>query len=319
MEFRSYRNGDESQLVALFNLCFPGGIMRTTDSWRWRFMNNPNFDPEGVIIAEEKGEIRGYVIAVPRKPHFYKGRKIRIVHGDDLCVLPEARGAGLGTRLIKSLMNYAEERQALLLGYVGKESTAHKIEATLGWSAVDEYLYLRRVATTNVVPGTRTVRQSNLTSYKTLSKKNVDAVIDFLNSWNSKKIPSPIFDRSEYEWRYLTHENCNSDSIYLAEEGENIVGHIAVSSHPTSTSQEPFVILSEPCGEIQGILHLVNEIGCSSLNVVTRSQDRGLYEALGFSLAGTNLVHVKDYTGSNVLQEKGAGWYLFPESIFGAP
>jgi GNAT superfamily N-acetyltransferase len=318
MKLRTYVNGDEARLADLFNRCFAGGIIRTETSWKWRFIDNPNFDPEAVIIAEDGGRIKGYIAGVPRRQHLFKGKKIKIVTGDDFCVSPDARGAGLAARLLRGLMTFAEKEDALLLGYVGKGGQGHEVATKLGMSDVYEYLALRRAACTGIVSSTQSGQHWKEPTVRRFSDKDTDRVIDFLNSVNSEKAPAPALDRPEYHWRYLTYQNCSGDSIFLAEERGQIAGHVAISRHPTST--EPFMILSEPCGEIQNIIQSIEEIKGYSTNVVTSPRNLSQYESLGFSLVGRGTVVVSDYTGLDVLQAaKGMEWYLFPESIFGAP
>jgi len=325
MRTRTYVSGDEARLADLFNKSFPGGIVRTERSWRWRYVENPHFDPEGVIIAEENDEIKGYIVATPRNLVF-KGQEVPSMIADDLCVSPEARGKGTGKTLLRKLMNFAQDRGALIMGYVGEGNVAHTIETGLGWSTVDQFVVLRRTAGTSegssrTTESDRRVDRSDTVTVRTCSESDLYKVIDFVNSANRSKMGSPNLSRSEYEWRYLTYNNSGLNSIFLAEKRERIVGHAAVSSHPSSNKGEKYlVVLSEPCGMIRGILGLLAELRYPSITTVANARNFASYGSAGFTVAGRAAVVAMDYSGLDMSRvTEAAEWYLFSESIFGEP
>lgn len=325
MRIRTYLNGDEAGLVDLFNRSFPEGIVRTEASWLWRYAANPYFDPQGVIIAEENGEIKGYIIATPRNLVF-RGQEVPSMIADDLCVSPEARGKGIGRMLLRKLMNFAQDRSALIMGYVGEGNVAHKIERGLGWSTVDQFVVLRRTAeagegSSRTTESDGRVDRSDRVNVRTCSESNLDKVIDFVNSANRRKMGSPTLSKSEYKWRYLTYSNSDLNSIFLAEKQERIVGHAAVSSHPSSNGVEKhLVVLSEPCGMIREILGLLAELRYSSITTVANARNFASYGSAGFTVAGRAAVVAMDYSGLDMSQvTEAAEWYLFSESIFGEP
>ena len=65
LAYRAYRPGDEDAITTLWNACLPGDPMT-----RLRFRNlvlDPNFDPQGLRIAEQEGCIVGVLYAVRRR------------------------------------------------------------------------------------------------------------------------------------------------------------------------------------------------------------------------------------------------------------
>jgi len=64
---RSFVEGDEAELAALFNLAhsqYVGFVPRTADHWRWCCRERPDVEQDGIFIAEEKrsGRLVGYAV-----------------------------------------------------------------------------------------------------------------------------------------------------------------------------------------------------------------------------------------------------------------
>lgn len=322
---RTYVEGDEVRLVGLFNENLPGGLARTTSSWLWRYVRNPHFDPNGVIVAEENGEIKGYLIGTVRQ--LFKGQTATGVIGDDFCVSHEERGKGIGKLLLHGLMDFAEEKHALLMVYEGKGNVAHQLCSKLDWLTVEEFAIVRRSTeqgedaqkamlqnqTSESSGGRRTVRRCR--------REDVDEVVAFLNLANREKMGSPQLTSSEYAWRYLTHTNSSLDSIFLSEQNGKIVGHVAVTFHPSPREGEQrTAVLGEPRGAISEILESLPDLKASRVSVAVSNPEIAYYEARGFSRAANGVVVVKNYTDLPVsLSQGAASWYLFSESILGEP
>ena len=317
---RRYSPGEEARILELFNSSFPGGIVRTQASWLWRYARHRYFDPDGVRVAEENGKIVGHIMGSVRRLLF-RGQTATTVFGDDLCVLPEERGKGLGRMLLTRLMRFAEEKQAVLMSYAGKDNVAHKICTSLGYSTVDEFVIMRGVGgrtpgSSGAIEHNHVPQSRNGLVVRRCLQEDIGRVVDFLNAANREKIASPQLDRLEYEWRYLTYTNSSLNSVFLCEECGSVVGHVAVTSHPTSGEQQ-MVILSEPNGKIEGILDSLREPKAASVNAAVHDEDSVTYESFGFSPVARGVVIVKNYSDLDIL---GASkWYLVPENIFGEP
>jgi hypothetical protein len=65
---RGYRDGDEVEIVQLFNKAYAdygGYVRKTPEYWRWCCLQRPDVEKKGVFVATDQvtGEIRGYVVA----------------------------------------------------------------------------------------------------------------------------------------------------------------------------------------------------------------------------------------------------------------
>lgn len=98
--YRSYRPGDEAGIVTLWNDCLTADPVT-----RLRFRNlillDPNFDPEGLRIAEEGGRIVGALYAVRRKLPMI-GTELDPDHGwiTFFGTVPSSRRQGVASRLL---------------------------------------------------------------------------------------------------------------------------------------------------------------------------------------------------------------------------
>lgn len=64
-QIRTFRFGDEIDLVKLFNKCykdFVGFVPRTIEYWTWCCLNRPGIDKESIIIVSKNEEIIGYAV-----------------------------------------------------------------------------------------------------------------------------------------------------------------------------------------------------------------------------------------------------------------
>ena len=142
--FRHYREGDENQIANLFNLAFQqngGGFVRTPNSWKWRFVKAPGFEPEMCQIAEdiEKKKIVGVVIVnliekIPIGSNIYLMGEI-----NDVSTLPDYVCRGIATKLMEMSIEYMEQKNCdfsiLSAGYKG--FARKKIYQRFGYFDVD--------------------------------------------------------------------------------------------------------------------------------------------------------------------------------------
>lgn len=98
-ELRDYRPPDFQHLLEIDKACFVEGIAYSAVELR-HFLKRPSAVH---IVGETEGKIEGFIIA----DHFQTRRSAqRMGHIITIDVLPEARGSGLGSRLLKA----AEEK-----------------------------------------------------------------------------------------------------------------------------------------------------------------------------------------------------------------
>ena len=95
MVIRSYCDGDEKQLVDLYNRVFKG--TRAIESWRWEFKDNPAGQAV-IYVAEDKGLLIGHCSAIP--VNLKIGQEVLIVYYIlDTMIHPDYRGKGIAKEM----------------------------------------------------------------------------------------------------------------------------------------------------------------------------------------------------------------------------
>jgi ribosomal protein S18 acetylase RimI-like enzyme len=137
MTFREYRPADLEELKRITLGAFEGlaldqrveehlGKLHGHD-WRWRKARQIEEDvaanPAGVFVAEEEGTILGYITTVLDR----EAGKGRI---PNLAVLPDARGKGLGRKLIEHALDYFR-----------REGMSFAMIETMAYNEIGNHLY----------------------------------------------------------------------------------------------------------------------------------------------------------------------------------
>ncbi len=94
LEIRSYRAGDEEQILSTFNLvfrevCGPGYVDRTMAAWRWQYRDNPEGHRIYLAVAKD-GTIAAQYAGVPLRVDATHGEEI-FVHCVDSMTHPDWR------------------------------------------------------------------------------------------------------------------------------------------------------------------------------------------------------------------------------------
>lgn len=110
MVIRPYRAGDEAALVDLWNMAAPqDGI----NSWRFRqkILLDANFDPRGLLVAEEQGDLAGWLLALTRQLPM-RGTELEEETGwiTAFGVHPACRRRGIGTQLFDGAGDFFRDR-----------------------------------------------------------------------------------------------------------------------------------------------------------------------------------------------------------------
>ena len=97
---RTYHSGDEAAFIKTWNESMPAdGI--TEKGFINRILTDANFDPDGILIAEEEGRMVGGLVAIVRKTPM-SGTDLEPENGwvTAFFVHPDARRRGIGRRLM---------------------------------------------------------------------------------------------------------------------------------------------------------------------------------------------------------------------------
>jgi ribosomal protein S18 acetylase RimI-like enzyme len=104
MTVRSYRGADEPALIALWNAAMTHDRINEP-VFRTKVLLDPNFHPEGLLVAEEGGELRGFVLSIVRQvPLFLQGLEPDLGWITAFGVHPAHRRRGIGRQLFDAAL-----------------------------------------------------------------------------------------------------------------------------------------------------------------------------------------------------------------------
>ena len=116
VQYRTFRNTDPPQLVEVWNEAFTGrgaAILQNSSPFERFLFAKPIFDPQGLILAEEKDQCVGFVHAAPSQADAGSAGVVCA-----LGVRPAFRRRGIGTELLRRAEEYIRQRGAKTL-YAG--------------------------------------------------------------------------------------------------------------------------------------------------------------------------------------------------------
>jgi ribosomal protein S18 acetylase RimI-like enzyme len=134
---RSYRHGDEAQIVRLLNLCF--GNWGSIQKWNAHYLMYPNFDEKDVFIIEKEGEIIGHEALHFRDLVVGNESVVSTVSLSDAAVRPDFRGQGLHNKLLDIMLHEAKLRGAgLVFSWYLRDSGLYKHSKEMGFIEVKQ-------------------------------------------------------------------------------------------------------------------------------------------------------------------------------------
>ena len=102
---RSYLPDDETAVVRTWNAALASDPISVT-TWRSKVLLDPNFDPEGCLVAEAEGEARGFLLSLIRRvPFFNDGLQPDASWITAFGVAPAWQGRGLGSALLSTALD----------------------------------------------------------------------------------------------------------------------------------------------------------------------------------------------------------------------
>lgn len=130
---RTYKEGDEKQVVELFNLCFSGGLGMTfgrdVDEWIWRYKSAQS----KIFIAELNERIIGAVCETFGIVNFC-GKSFQIAMIDDVSTHPYFQRRGVSRTLMNEAIEHAVERDlAGIELHAQRGSMPYKFYSRLGF------------------------------------------------------------------------------------------------------------------------------------------------------------------------------------------
>ncbi len=146
IKYRTFQVGDEEQLSDLFNRAFQsngGGFIRTPKSFHWRYVEEPDFLPEGIKLAEYRGRIVGSVIASVTHATFF-GRKYTLGTINDVATRPEFFGKGISRMLLREALQFLED-QKVDYGTLDADPSGHPRSKLYLPAGFQDYLQTRTI------------------------------------------------------------------------------------------------------------------------------------------------------------------------------
>ncbi len=117
---RPYRGSDEVALIQLWKAALTHDRIDEA-VWRTRVLLDPNFHPGGLLVADDAGELRGFVLSLVRRvPLFLQGLEPELGWITAFGVDPQHRRQGLGRRLFAAALDRLAglgRRQVLISPY----------------------------------------------------------------------------------------------------------------------------------------------------------------------------------------------------------
>lgn len=104
--YREYREGDEHDIIGLFNLVFRRDI--TARDWNWAFRENP-LQRKDIFLAFCGPRLVGQAASVPLRFTF-RGESIQVTRPQNVMVHPDLQNRGIFTELLRRLTRYIREQ-----------------------------------------------------------------------------------------------------------------------------------------------------------------------------------------------------------------
>lgn len=139
-QIRPYRNGDETQLLALFERTF--GKSRTIEDWRWKFADRSAPFPH-IWVAElpESGRLVGHYAGIPVQLKLGQ-RQVNALVSVETMTDPAYRRQGMLTRFGEVVYReWAASGQSLIIGLPNQQWGSRK--DALGWVPMFSLSWLR--------------------------------------------------------------------------------------------------------------------------------------------------------------------------------
>ena len=239
MLVRPYRAGDEAALLALWNATMHADPVNAA-TFRTQVLLDPNFRPEGLLLAEEQGQLAGFVLVVYRQtPLFQQDLEPDLGWVWAFGVAGPWRRRGVGRQLMGAAMVYlagAARKRVLVSPYTpgyfipGVDTEAYAGAVTflqaLGWRVTSEPISMHVDLTGFLVPPHIRDLEGRLALEEGITVRSVQPA-DLL------ALTPFVVEHFGWDWYRLARENlvalfgAGSDElgVWVASRGSQVIGY----------------------------------------------------------------------------------------------
>ena len=239
MLVRSYRAQDEAGLLELWNATMHADPVNAA-TFRTQVLLDPNSRPEGLLLAEEQGQLAGFVLVVYRQtPDSLQGLEPELGWVWAFGVAEPWRRRGVGRQLMSAAMAYlagAGRKRALLSPYTpgyfipGVDTEAYAGAVTflqvLGWRVSSEPISMHADLTGFLVPTHIKELERQLALEQGITVRPVQPA-------DLVALPAFVVEHFGWDWHRLARENltvmfgAGSDErgVWVASRGGQVVGY----------------------------------------------------------------------------------------------
>ncbi len=246
---RSYRTGDEEQIISLFELVFTEPLFANIEYWNWMYKNNP-VNMTIAWVAEDNGKIIGHRGYVPNLMKINDRLRIGTI-GTNSVVHPDYQGRGIFKALVTQARSEVNKEEipityhypnkdafpiftkALDSIHVPSPHTLIKVlnpEGLLAGKIRNKYLvkmlglagspFLKTISRRKISDQTKDINISRVHSFE-------DGFDAFWEQVSMAHRIITVRNKKYLTWRYIEKPNSNY-TIYAARKDGNIVGYVVL-------------------------------------------------------------------------------------------
>ena len=356
-QIRHYQPGDEHSIVEIYNSAFGQNLPffpRTKESWLWRYVSRPGFDPESILIAEEnEAAVSALVVTYAKIMISRNPEKVALI--DDVATIPQFQRKGHASALLEHATEIATEKNCYAIHLTADpKGSARKIYEKQGFSNLTNlhlmesilhsydlskavgYRYFVPMLFLKSITRLKEKRGSNL-EIKVISGSELKEIL--LTSQNN--YPSQngyiLMDEEYIDW--LIERRPTGQIIGLTASIQNeLVGMLSISVHTMQANNHNFKIgnignimiqdrfwTKETLSEFLQSARLVaqRDLGCTVASVAVDVRDISLCDACKqsrFYPLGKGAAMIHPLSNHDKLQEiKSAFWAQPLETVVADP
>lgn len=250
IKIRNYEEGDAEGIVNLFNRAFATNfvqLVRTPESWKWRYAGRPGFRKENVILATAGGKIVGSTMVTFRNLHFDRDYKFGMI--DDVATLPSFRGRGIARKMMLHAIEYMKSENCDASGlFADPNGVAKDLYLALGYENAHFFhtffrpLNVRQIAIAVpfLAPAAHLFALWRITELgKTRGdtaflKPEDSAFLDALNSRYSALAGFAKLDQKFWNWMRTDAPPAHRPLVLALKRGGEIAGGATLTRHTTA-------------------------------------------------------------------------------------